>query len=230
MKVSIIIPTYNEAATLAQVIEKVLHIGIGDWEREVIVVDDGSFDDTYKILTELKNSIVVLNHKTNKGKGAAIKTGIEKATGDYVLIQDADMEYDPQDIPRLLLCVVQEQKDRISHSAVYGNRGIRSYPERGIHYVIGAKLLTWAVNILYGSNIQDLYTGYKLIPTDILKKIDIHAQGFEFEAEVTCKLLISSVLVYEVPITYKPRNKQQGKKIRFLDAIRGFVTIISLRY
>lgn len=225
MKLSIIIPTFNEAATITKVLDAVLKVDVGGWEKEIIVVDDGSTDATASMLSA-SSAVLVLSHETNQGKGAAIQTGLLHASGDYVLIQDADLEYEPSDISSLVSLIKgREAKQPI---AVYGDRGIKAYPERGIHYVIGAKLLTWTVNILFGSHLKDLYTGYKLLPTGIIKELDIHSSGFEFEAEVTCKMIRRDVLILETPITYRPRNKEQGKKIRFMDAVKGFWIIIKL--
>lgn len=227
MKLSIIIPTYNEAATIAQVVEAVLKVDLGEWEKEVIVVDDGSTDGTASVLAG-QDSFILLSHEQNQGKGAAIQTGLLHASGDYVLIQDADLEYEPGDIPNLLSLIPRGGIGSSKLVAVYGNRGIKAYPERGMYYVIGAKLLTWTVNILFGSRLRDLYTGYKLLPAGIIKELDIHSSGFEFEAEVTCKMLRKGVSIVEIPITYRPRNKEQGKKIRFIDAVIGFAVIVKL--
>ena len=200
------------------------------------MVDDGSSDGTGSIVDELcsvpihglqpiNRHTTVIHHPTNLGKGAAIKSALEKATGDYVIIQDADLEYDPQDIVNLLSLIL----DREQNTAVFGDRGTKSYPERGFHYVVGAKLLTWAVNVLYGVWLHDLYTGYKLMPTSIMKSLDLRSFGFEFEAEVTCKLLKKGITIEEVAINYKPRDKAQGKHIRAWDAVRGLWVIIKIR-
>jgi len=159
------------------------------------------------------------------GKGAAIQTGLKQASGDYVIIQDADLEYNPEDIPKLLSAISNRTGRPL---AVFGKRGYKAYPERGFHYVIGAWLLTAFYNLLYNQNLTDLYTGYKLIPTSIFKDLNIQSKGFEFEAEVACKLAKRGVIIKEVSINYKPRNKEQGKHIRFKDAVKGFWTILKL--
>jgi dolichol-phosphate mannosyltransferase len=232
MKLSIIIPAHNEEATISQVLEKVAYINIAPWEKEIIVVNDGSTDNTKHILETLsperdgRHKMVIVHHEKNLGKGAAIQTGLKQASGDYVIIQDADLEYDPSDIPGLLSFIANPN----NNTAIFGKRGYKAYPERGFHYVIGAWLLTNFFNLLFWQKLTDLYTGYKLIPTQIFKELNIKSTGFEFEAEVACKLVKKGVKLIEVPINYKPRNKEQGKHIRFKDALVGFWTTLKLRF
>ncbi len=239
MKLSIIIPAHNEEKTIAQVLEQVLKVDLDGWEKEVVVVDDGSSDGTGTILEKIcsvpiyghsgspiNRHATLISHPTNLGKGAAIKSALVKATGDYVIIQDADLEYNPGDIVNLLSFIPDDGKHRI---AIFGKRGYKAYPERGFHYVIGAWLLTTFYNLLYGQQLTDLYTGYKLIPTRIFKELNIESNGFEFEAEVACKLVKKNVIIKEVEISYLPRNKAQGKHIRFVDAVKGFWTIVKIR-
>jgi len=243
MKLSIIIPAHNEQATIKQVLKKVMSVNIAPrpgsgpssaWEKEVIVINDGSSDATKTILEtippflsgRLKVGVldfVVIHHEKNLGKGAAIQTGLKRATGDYIIIQDADLEYDPADIPNLLSLILNGESH---HIAVFGARGHKAYPERGFHYVVGAWVLTTFYNLLFNQRLTDLYTGYKLIPTGILKSLNIHSAGFEFEAEVACKLAKRGVIIKEIPIHYQPRNKNQGKHIRFVDAVKGLWMII----
>ncbi len=229
MKLSIIIPAHNEDRTIEKVLDKVMQVGLGKWEREIIVVDDGSTDKTGELLEKFaaglarnKKSIKVLRHSKNTGKGLAIRTALLSATGDYVLIQDADLEYDPVDISKLL----SSAKTGV---AVFGNRGVKRYPERGFHFVLGAKILTWTLNVLYKRRLYDLYTGYKLIPLKILKSLDLQSNGFEFEAEVTCKLIKRGLKITEIPIKYQPRNKEQGKHIGYKDFFKGFLMILICR-
>jgi len=223
MKISIIVPAHNEEKTIGQVLRGVLELDLGEWEREVIVVDDGSSDGTGEILKDSRfQDLKIISHPKNLGKGAAIKSAIAKATGDYVIIQDADLEYFPQDIPKLLSAAKNRQ-------IVFGDRGVKRYPERGFHYVIGAKILTWTVNLLFGSRLHDLYTGYKLIPLQVIRSFNLESAGFEFEAEVTCKILKAGYKIAEIPINYQPRNKEQGKHIRAKDAVLGLWTIVKFR-
>ena len=222
---SIIIPAYNEKEFIAKVLEKVFSIP-SSIEREVIVVDDGSRDGTLQILGSLKPkyNFKLISHEKNLGKGAAIKSGIREALGTHMIIQDADLEYDPREIPKLL-----EKMDE-SVWAVYGSRPSRIVPERGAHYIMGAKLLTLTINLLYGAHLKDAYTGYKLFNLEKMNKetfLNLRSSGFEFEAEITCKILKNKGKIIEVPIEYTPRGKSHGKKINFKDAIRGFITTIS---
>lgn len=225
MKLSVIIPAYNEQETLEQVLERVFLADTPGYEKEVVVVNDASTDGTAAILERLafELPLVIVQHGKNLGKGAAVRTGIREATGDLVLIQDADLEYDPEDYPALLAGM------RDGVAAVYGARGVKAYPERGYHYVAGAKLLTWVGDALYGCRLSDLYTGYKLFRRDVFLSLDLRSAGFEFEAEVTCKLRRMGLEIAEVPIHYHPRNRENGKKIKLRDAAVGLWTIIKNR-
>lgn len=254
MKLSIIIPAHNEEATIGQVLEKVLNVNLGQWEKEIIAVDDGSTDSTGKIIEQWASlqsndaHCAALHHKTNLGKGAAIRAALKEVTGDYIIIQDADAEYDPGDIAKLLSVITppfsissflnvslksnshqKEGYEKRGKIAVFGARGYKAYPERGFHYVIGAWMLTTFYNLLYNQRLTDLYTGYKLISSSIFKSLNIQSAGFEFEAEVACKLAKANVKIQEVSISYKPRNKSQGKHIGWIDAIKGFWKILRLK-
>ncbi len=234
MRLSIIIPAHNEEATIQTVLERVLAVELPGWEKEMIVVDDGSTDGTGQIVSGLMHQLGIpflsgrtkmeyVVHEQNRGKGEAVRTGLGKATGDYIIIQDADLEYDPADIPKLL------EQAKNGCTAVFGARGSARYPERGFHYVIGAKLLTWTADLLYGAHLTDLYTGYKLFRSEDIKCLPLTSRGFEFEAEVSCRLLKHGCKVAEVPISYKPRNREQGKHIGWTDAVKGFWVIIRER-
>ena len=233
MKLSIIIPAHNEEATIKQVLEKVAGVDLGEWEKEVIVVNDGSSDGTKTMIDDAlslfdgRQKVIMVHHEKNLGKGAAIQTGLKKASGDYVIIQDADAEYDPSDIPNLLSLILNGESYQL---AVFGARGHKAYPERGFHYVIGAWVLTTFYNILFRQKLTDLYTCYKLVPTSIFKGLNIQSQGFEFEAEIACKLAKRDVKIVEVPISYKPRNKNQGKHLKFRDGVWGLWAILKYRF
>lgn len=238
MKLTIIIPAHNEQATIYQVLEKVCSTDLGIWQKEIVVVNDGSSDNTLAEVNKFEHnlsarlnhvSLVVLNHPVNLGKGAAIVSAIARATGDFALIQDADLEYSPGDIPKLLSFIRTEDVIGAGKMAVFGNRGVKHYPERGIHYAIGVKFLTWIFDLLFWQNIADLYTGYKLLPVSVLKSLAIKSAGFEFEAEVACKLAGAHIQIVETPISYFPRNKEQGKHIGLIDFFRGFWAIIKYR-
>ena len=226
-RLTVIIPVYNEEKTIAQVLARVAALNFLGWQKEIIVVDDGSRDNS-KVKTQNAKqqykiqNLQILEHEKNQGKGAAIKTGLKHATGEAVVIQDADLEYDPAEIQSLL-------SEFDGRTAIYGSRNLhperRGYP----HYVLGVWLLTQLINLLYRANLTDAYTGYKLFPLSLLKSLDIESHGFEFEAEVTCKILKSGYNIKEVPIRYFPRKFTEGKKIRFEDGLIGIWTILKNR-
>ncbi len=231
MVLTIIIPAHNEATTIVEVIKRVLAVKLSGWEKEIIVVNDGSTDQTGAIINQTFG-IRPVHHKVNLGKGSAIQTALKSANGDYVVIQDADLEYFPEDLPKLLaeLHTPALSKEGVGGVVVFGARGYKAYPERGFHYVVGAWLLTFAFNLLYRQRLSDLYTCYKLIPTPLFKALKIESRGFEFEAEVACKLAKNNAILKEVAINYKPRSKAQGKHIGFWDAFKGLLKIIQLRF
>jgi dolichol-phosphate mannosyltransferase len=227
MKLSIIIPVHNEEKFIQETLSKVFGVAL-ECEKEVIVVNDGSTDGTAQILKEVakKYDFKLMTHGTNRGKGSAIKTGLELATGDAIIVQDADLEYDPKNIPALLA------KLDPSIWAVYGRRSGKVWPERGLHYILGAKLLTWAINTLYDSSLHDTYTGYKLFNLEKVLELlrSLKSTGFEFEAEITCKILKAGGEIIETPIDYIPRSVAEGKHIGWLDGVKGLLTIIGFRF
>lgn len=220
---SIIIPVFNEKATVEEIIKRVMVAPALQYGKEIIVVDDGSSDGTGKMLENLreKSNFILLQHPKNLGKGAAIKTALKRATGDTVIIQDADLEYDPMDWPRLL-----KELDEPRTMVVYGSRNIspdkRGYP----HHVLGINFLTFLANVLLGSRLTDVYTCYKLFRSSLIKTIPFESRGFEFEAEITARILKRGIAIKEVPIHYCPRRFKDGKKIRLLDGFIGIWTII----
>ncbi len=233
MKISIIIPVFNEEKTIVQILHRVfsakLPAGI---TREVIVINDASTDGTGKQLAKIKRNFRLLKHRQNQGKGAAILTGLSKSTGDLVLIQDADLEYNPSDYIHLL----KSFKDKNTR-AVYGSRLI-NYPLRlfGKHktpmpiHLIANKFLTLFTNVLYGHSVTDMETGYKVFRKNMLISLNITAAGFDFEPEVTAKLLKRGITIQEVPIKVKPRSYAQGKKIGWVDGIIAIWTLIKYRF
>lgn len=226
MKLSIIIPVYNEAATLAEIVNRVRATGL---VHEIIVVDDGSTDDSPAVLNQLQNCdqprLTILRHSANKGKGAAMRTGLEAVTGDFVLVQDADLEYNPADYPTLL-----EPLTDSAVEVVYGSRNLRRNDKSSLAFYWGGRLLSWVTNLLYGSKITDEATGYKVIKTDLLRGINLETDGFEFCPEVTGKLLRQGVSIHEVPISYSPRSWDEGKKIRWYDGAIAIWTLIKYRF
>ncbi len=218
---SIIVPAYNEENTIAAVAGKLLTVALPGWGKEIIVVDDGSRDKTAERLAPFAGDIRFLRHDQNKGKGAAIRTGLAAATGDAVIIQDADLEYDPEDIPALLAAF-----DRYDgKAAVYGSRELAPERKGYPHYVLGVKVLTALANFCLGSSLTDIYTGYKLFPGSAVKTMVLSSNGFEFEVEVTARLLAQGTRIAEVPIHYHPRTFREGKKIGARDGLRGLTTI-----
>ena len=223
MKLSIIIPSFNEAATLAQAIKRVKQVKLSNIIKEIIVVDDGSTDGTRKNLTKITGITKIILPK-NQGKGAAIRHGLTKAAGDYVLIQDADLEYDPEDIPALLEPILTG-KARV----VYGSRFIGPHKNMLFWHMVGNKLLSLVTNFLFNTTISDMEVGYKLIPIKLLKSLKLESDRFGFEPEVTAKILKTGVRIYEVPISYAGREFSEGKKITWKDGVESFYLLWKYR-
>ena len=230
MKISIVMPVYNEEKTIAQILEKVCAVRL-PWEKEIIVVNDGSIDKSEEKIQPFRKKIVYIK-QDNQGKGAAVRTGIEKATGDYIVIQDADLEYDPQDINRLI-----SRADGNFESVIYGSRltepPVLFGPDRTpilLHY-FGNKVLSLVTSLLYGTWLTDMETSYKLFPKKAMEKIHIRARGFEFEPEITAKLLKNGYKITEIPITTRPRDFSEGKKLNtWKDGRKAFTALIKYRF
>jgi glycosyltransferase involved in cell wall biosynthesis len=226
MRLSIIIPCYNERQTAAEIVKRVQASAP---EAEILVVDDGSTDGTQAILHGLENGtptkLRLFFHEKNKGKGAAIQTGITAATGDILLIQDADLEYDPRDYPALLRPIEEGRAD-----VVYGSRFLGG-PRKTMMFwhMIANMLLTFMTNVLYDTILSDMETGYKVFKAEVLKGIPLRARRFDFEPEVTAKILKRRHRIYEVPISFDPREYSQGKKISLPDAFAAVWTLIKYR-
>lgn len=234
LKLSVIIPVLNEERTVESVLEKLLKLNLGKTKKEIIVVNDGSSDKTESILHKyLSKGIKVYSHKFSQGKGAAVKTGLNHATGDYVLIQDGDQEYDPKYIPFLIDPALKD-----SRKVIYGTRLNRlphvSKEEKTfrffLHY-LGNRFLSFLTSVLYGHWITDMETGYKLIPRKILIDLRLESKGFELEPEITAKLLRKNISILEIPITTIPRDYKMGKKLNtFKDGFIAFWTLIKYRF
>lgn len=226
MELSIIMPVFNESETIEEIVRRVNEIGLAD---EIIVVDDGSTDGTQqklKALQEKYEHLHLFTHAGNQGKGSAVRTGIREASGDLILIQDADLEYDPRDYPALLSPIYEGKAD-----VVYGSRFLGG-PRRSTMFwhMVANKLLTLLTNILYNSILSDMETGYKLFKREVIEDIPLQARRFEFEPEVTSKLLKRKVRIFEVPITFNPREYSEGKKIGLKDALEAVWTLLKYRF
>jgi dolichol-phosphate hexosyltransferase len=224
MKLSILMPVYNEVETVESAVKRVLGVEY-PCEVELIVVDDGSSDGTHEKLASLSDDrIVQYRHPVNQGKGAAIRTASKLATGDYMIICDADLEYRPEEIPTLLQPVLEGEAE-----VVYGTRTFGSHTSYSYWYVMGNKAVTTAANVLFNSYISDLETCFKLMPLELYRSLDIRSRGFGMEAEVTGKLLRRGVRPFEVPITYRARGREEGKKITWKDGVEALWILARLR-
>jgi len=220
MKLSIIIPVYNERNTIREILKRVSKVPL---EKEILVVDDCSKDGTKEILLSLSADcapIKILYHEKNKGKGQAIKTALKYITGDIVIIQDADLEYDPQDYPELIKPIISGRSD-----VVYGSRILGGFRGKYFRYYWGGRLVNFLTNFLYRVDITDESTCYKVFRSKVILGISLEASGFDFCVEITAKLCNLGHKIYEVPIHYYPRGFAEGKKIRWKD---GFIAICSL--
>ena len=219
---SVIVPVYNEVGTIKEILEKIEAINI---DKEMIVVNDGSSDGTENILSEFKgNNIKVIHHATNRGKGAAFLTGLENASGEFVIIQDADLEYDPREYLKLLEVVKDGETDM-----VFGVRFTRSYYGLLIPR-IGNRFLTMLINLLFGVRLNDFLTCYKLARRNTFNAMALKSQSFDIETEIVVKAIRNKLRLKQIPISYTPRSYKQGKKIRWLDGINAIISIIKYRF
>lgn len=226
VKLTILMPVYNEAETVQRVIKRLLDVSF-PCPIELVVVDDASTDGSSEILDGLASGderINLLRHPVNRGKGAAIRTGAAAATGDYIMPFDADMEYQPEDIPDLLNPVLRGEAE-----VVYGNRTFGSHSAYSFWYVMGNKGVTTVANVLFNAYIADLETCFKLMPLELYRSLNISSRGFGMEAEITGKLLARKIRPFEVPITYRARSREEGKKITWKDGVQAVWLLARIR-
>ena len=221
---SVIMPVYNERETLSEILAQVRAV---DLEKEIVIVDDGSTDGTRAILREeeKKGDLKVIYHEANKGKGAAVRTGLEHASGDVIIIQDADLEYDPREYPKLLKPILEGQAE-----VVYGSRSLVFKETMFFLQSLGNKIVTLVTSLLYGIALSDMETCYKVFRAEVIKSIPLHSRRFEFEPEITAKLLKRGYRIHEVPISYKGREYHEGKKLTWRDGITALWTLLKYRF
>ena len=229
-KISIVIPVYNELHTLHKILEKVTEANFCSLEKEIVMVDDGSIDGTRDLLKELENSehnYKIYYHAKNMGKGAAIRTALAYITGDIVVIQDADLEYDPNDYEDLIRLILENRADVVYGSRLSGGKPTRSF--KFLH-LLGNKFLTLLTNLLYDTTLTDMETCYKAFRTDVIKSISIKSNRFDFEPEITAKVLKRKYHLYEAPISYYGRDYTEGKKITWRDGFGAISALIKFRF
>ncbi len=226
MKLSVLVPVFNEHGTVAELLERVGRVPL---EKEIVIVDDASTDGTREILRgfEARAGFKVLYHEKNGGKGRAIRTGLEVVTGDVVVIQDADLEYDPHDFIAMMKLFTEG-----GAKAVFGSRRLRKENKQyaGPIYYAGGVFLSWVTRLLYGIQITDEPTCYKMVDTHLLRSLGLTSEHFEFCPEVTAKLARRGVKIFEVPIKYMPRHKSEGKKICWRDAVEAVWVLLKFRF
>lgn len=222
INLSVIVPVYNESRTVKELLEKLVKVSE---VREIVVVDDGSTDNTAKQIKKVKSTKIRYFFKKNEGKGSAVCLGLKKVKGNYCLIQDADLEYDPEDIPALL-----EPIQKKNMKVVYGSRFLGPHSNLLFWHKVGNTLLNFTVNILFNTTLSDMETCYKVLPTNLFRQLNIKSKNFDLEPEITCKILKRGIRIFEVPISYVGRDFSQGKKITWRDGIHALVKIIRLRF
>jgi glycosyltransferase involved in cell wall biosynthesis len=224
-KLSVIVPVFNERNTVVEIVRRMRAVEL-PVEREIVLVDDGSDDGTRAVLPQLGDSTVrVVTHPHNRGKGAAVRTGLANVTGDLVIVQDADLEYDPEDWPKLLAPVLKGRAQ-----VVYGSRFTGERRNMLFFHWLGNRFLSLVTNVLYNTTLSDMETCYKVFDRRVLERIELRSERFEFEPEITAKVLKKRIRIYEVPISYAGREPEEGKKITWQDGVSALWTLVKYRF
>ncbi|RMF91350.1 MAG: glycosyltransferase family 2 protein [Methanobacteriota archaeon] len=226
MDISVIVPVYNEEATISEILKRLLDLEFPGSEKEVIVVDDGSTDRTPELLEEFRGEpgLKVITHKENRGKGAALRTGIESARGRVIAFQDSDLEYAPEELPHLVRPVLDGEED-----VVYGSRFLGSVEKMSLLFYIGNRALTLLTGLLYRASITDMETGFKVFREEVIRGLELESQGFDIEPEITAKLLKKGYHIKEIPVNYVAREKTE-KKITVKDGLSAALALIKYRF
>lgn len=228
MKLTVVIPCYNEKNTILTLLERVKNANVGEGnQKEIIVVDDDSRDGTRELLKPLEDKYKIIYQDKNLGKGYALRTGFKHATGDIAIIQDADLEYDPNDYADLIAPIIKGES-----KVVYGSRerNKKNKTHSGLSFYLGGLFLTWLTNFLYGSDLTDVFTCYKVFEVNTLRSIPLICRRFEFDSEVTARILKKGIRIKEVPISYYPRKINDGKKINWKDGLQAIWTLAKYRF
>ena len=223
MRVSFLVPVYNEAATVLELLERVLEL---DLDKQVIVVDDGSTDGTVELVEPLQERGVVLVLQQHRGKGAAVRTAIEHIDGEVAVIQDADLEYDPAEVPELIKPIVRGVADAVYGSRLSGGRPQRAYL---FWHLVGNRFLSLLANALFNTTLSDVHTGYKAVRSEILRSLELREDGFAIDPELTAKLCRRKLRIYELPISYYGRTYAEGKKVTWRDGFRAIWVLLRVR-